>query len=62
MRKIRGNEQEEDKGIKDKANRIRLDPKGKEETLKQHRKEILKIQPEDNIEFNEENEQRHIAL
>ena len=36
VRRLRGNKQEEDKGIKDENNRIRLDPKGKEEALRKH--------------------------
>ena len=36
VRKLRGNGQEEDRGMKDEENRIRLDPKGKEETLRRH--------------------------
>ena len=53
VRRLRGNEQEEDKGIKDENNRIRLYPKGKEEALRKHWQEIFKIQPEDNIVFDE---------
>ena len=34
VRRLKGNEQEEDKGVKDQNNRIRTDPKGKEEALK----------------------------
>ena len=45
------------KGIKDENNRIRLDPKGNEETLRRHWQENFKIQPEDNIKCDEENEQ-----
>ena len=36
FKKLRVNEQEEEKGVKDKDNIIRLDPKGKEEPLRQH--------------------------
>ena len=50
VRKLKGNEQKEDK------DRIRLDPKGKKEELRRHWQEIFKIQSEDNIEFNEEND------
>ena len=57
VRRLRGNEQEEDRGTQDEDNRIRLNPKGKEEALGRHWQEILKIQPEDNIEFDELNEQ-----
>ena len=57
VRRIRGKEQEKDKGIKDEDNVIRLDPKRKEETLRRHWQEIFKIQPEDNIEFDEGKEQ-----
>ena len=55
IRRLRGNEQEEDRGIKDEDSKIRLDPKEKEEALRRHWKEIFKIQPKDNIEFDEEN-------
>ena len=55
-RKLRGNEQEEDRGIEDEDNRIRLDPKRKEEALRRHWQEIFKIQPENNIELDKENE------
>ena len=44
------------KGVKDQNNRIRTDPKGKEEALRQHWQEIFKIQPEDNINFDQKNE------
>ena len=33
------------------------DPKDKEEALRKHWQEIFKIQPEDNIDFDEENEE-----
>ena len=56
-RRLRGNEQEEDKGVKDQNNRIRTNPKGKEEALRHYWQEIHKIQPEDNINFDQENEQ-----
>ena len=36
VRRLRGNEQEEDKGVKDQNNRIRTDPKDKDEVLRQH--------------------------
>ena len=48
VRRLRGNEEEENRGIKD-------EDKGKEEALRRHWKEIFKIQPKDNIEFDEEN-------
>ena len=54
---VRGNEQEEDKEVKDQNNRIRTDLKGKEEALRQHSQEIFKIQPEDNINVDRENDQ-----
>ena len=57
VRRLRGNEQEEDEGIKDEDNMIRLDLKGKEEALRRHWQEIFNIQPEENIEFDEENEE-----
>ena len=43
VRRLRGNEQEEARGIKDEDNRIRRDHKGKEEVLKIHWQEIFKI-------------------
>ena len=49
--------QEEDRDIKDEKNRIRLDPKEKEEVLRRHWQEIFKFQLEDNIEFVEGKEQ-----
>ena len=57
VRRLIENEQEEDGGIKDEENRIRLNPKGKEEALKSHWQVILKIQPEDNIDYDEGKEQ-----
>ena len=54
VRWLRGNEQEEDKGVKNKKNRIKTDTTGKEETLRQHWQEIFKIQSEDNIKFDQE--------
>ena len=57
VRKLSGNYQKEDRGIKDEYNKIRLDPKAKEEALRRDWQEIFKIQLEDNIEFDEENEQ-----
>ena len=57
VRRLRENEQEEDRGLKDDNNRIRLDPKGMEEALRRHWQEIFKIQPEDNIKFDERKEQ-----
>ena len=57
VRRLRENRQEEDKGIKDEDNRIRQDPKEKEKALRRHCQEIFKIQPEDKIELDEENEQ-----
>ena len=56
VRRLWSNEQEEDKGVKDQNNRIRTNPKGKEEALRQHWQEIFKIQPEDNINFDQKNE------
>ena len=55
IRKLTENEQE-DKGIKDPNNRIRIDAKCNEESLRQHWQEIFKIQPEDNINFDEKNQ------
>ena len=49
VRTLRENEQEEDRCIKDEDNRIRLNPKGKEEALRRHWPELFKIQPEENI-------------
>ena len=51
VRRLRGNEQEEDRGIKDEDNRIRLDLKGKEEVLRRHWQETF------NIELDEGKEQ-----
>ena len=36
IKRLRENDQEEDRGIKDEDNMIRLDPKGKEEALRRH--------------------------
>ena len=36
IRRLRRNEQEEDKDIKDQNDRIRINPKGKEEALRQY--------------------------
>ena len=55
VRRLRGNEQEEQKWVKDQNNSIRKDPKGKKEALRQYWQEIFKIQPEDNINFDQEN-------
>ena len=40
VKRLKENEQEENKGIKDEANRIRLHPKGKKETLRRRKHEI----------------------
>ena len=49
VRRLGWNEQEVDKGIGNKNNRIRIDPKGIEEAFRQHWLEIFKMQPDDNL-------------
>ena len=57
VRRRRSTEKEEDKGVNDQNNKIKTDPKGKEEALRQHWQEIFKIQPKDNINFDQKKEQ-----